>query len=456
MLIELDKLEAKQAYDLLSSAIIPIIHYSRRCVMTFQQRPLSIGLFCMVSVVMLLTGGGHSVANVEVPDPSIMLPLVPAAAEANAPSCIKPGTRLTYFGMTASIPGEYKKLVQDDNGRWVDRNTGKRYDEEDIPGSGSAAYNVVQVGHVGDGIAQLSTKLYTLDTSIKKCTFAVGGGLVGHAGCAADYWIHPDVLKQVPDVKEQGVRILRMPYSVGGKLYKAIRFQSEDAAGYHARVYDLETGLLIFYGSRVQGQPIYTPPSGGSDRPGIGQGSTQVVTGWIVEVKDIDVPWKAAAAPKWVTQFRQLLYKGVQTSVVAAAGTKLDRAMAVTLTPKARGRGWLRFTNHFVLESLPGMPPEEALQDGACGSAAVGGLWISPEALANLRPQQVIESSNLVGTTVAISQVRQGFVTLSETGPLHRIDYTYDKRTGMLSAMTLMQQIGLAQITHSIQLAGEQ
>lgn len=424
--------------------------------MEFEQRSFSVGSLFTALAVMLLTVGARGAACVEVPDPSIMLPLVPAAAQTDAPPCIKAGTRLTYFGMTASIPGEYKKLVQDDNGRWVDKNTGKRYDEEDVPGSGSAAFNIVQVGHVGDGVAQLSTKLYILDTGTKKCTFAVGGGLVGHAGCAADYWIHPDVLRQVREVNEQGVRILRMPYTVAGKLYKAIRFQSEDAAGYNARVYDLETGLLIFYGSRVQGQPIYTPPTGGTGRAGVGQGSTQVVTGWIVEVKDIDVPWKAAAAPEWINQFRQLSYKGVQTSVVAAAGSRLDRAMTATLTPKARGRGWLRFTNHFVIESLPGMPPEEALQEGACGSAAVGGLWISPDALANLRPQQLIESNEPVGTTVAVSQVGQGFVTLSEVGPLHRIDCTYNTRTGMLSAMTLTQQIGLAQITHSIQLTGQQ
>ena len=424
--------------------------------MTLRQRCLAIRFLCMVSVVMSWTVGARGAARAEVPDPSIMLPLVPAAAQAGAPPCIKPGTRLTYFGMTASIPGEYKKLVQDDNGKWVDRNTGKRYDEEDVPGSGSAAFNVVQVGYVGGGIAQLSTKLYTLNTSTKKCTFAVGGGLVGHAGCAADYWIHPDVLKQTREMNEQGVRILRMPYTVCGKVYNAIRFQSEDAAGYQARVYDLQTGLMIFHGSRVQGQSVYTPPSAGSDRAGVGQGSTQVVTGWIMEAKDIDVPWKDAAPPKWIEEFRQLSYKGVQTSVVAAAGTKLDRAMAATLTPKARGRGWVRFTNRFVFEGVPGMPPNEALQDGACGSAAIGGLWIAPEALANLRPRQVIESNDLVGTTVAVSEMGQGFVTVSETGPLHRTDCTYDARTGILSAMTLTQQIGLARITHSIRLASQQ
>jgi len=424
--------------------------------MTLQQKSLSIGLLCRASVVMLLTVCVHGVKGVEVPDPSIMLPLVPAAAQVGAPPCIKPGTRLTYFGMTASIPGEYGKLVQDDKGNWIDKNTGKRYREEDIGSSGSAAYNVVQVGHVGGGVAELSNKLYLLDTATKKCTFASGGGLVGHAGCAADYWIHPDVLKQVQEVNAQGVRILRMPYTVGGKLYNAIRFQSEDTSGYQARVYDLETGLLIFHASRVQGPSVVTPPIGGSNKVGIGEGSTQIVTGWIVEVKDIDVPWKAAATPNWVAQFRQLSYRGVQTSVVAAAGTRLDRAMTATLTPKARGPGWLRFTNQFVIETYAGMPPEEALQEGACGGTSIGGLWVSPEALANLRPQQVIENNNLVGTTVAVSQVGPGSVTLSETGPLHRIDCTYDKRTGILSAMTLTQQIGLAQITHSIQLAGQQ
>jgi hypothetical protein len=424
--------------------------------MTMQQKHLSIEHFWILVLVILSTAGAHGAARVEVPDPSIMLPLVPAAAEAGAPPCIKPGTRLTYFGMTASIPGEYGKLVQDDNGSWVDKNTGKRYREEDIGGGGSAAFSVVSVGHVGAGVAVLSTKIYTLDTATKKCTFGAGGGSVGHAGCAADYWIHPNVLKQVPEVNAQGVRILRMPYTVAGKTYKAIRLQSEDTSGYQARVYDLETGLMIFFGSRVQGPSVITPPIGGSGRTGMGEGSTQVVTGWIVEVKDIDVPWRNAAPPKWIEQFQQLSYKGVQTSVVAAAGTKLDRAMTGTLTPKARGPGWVRFTNRFLFESLPGMPPNEALQDGACGSATIGGLWISPEALAGLRPGQVIETNDKVGTTVTVSDVRPGAVTISEVGPLHRSDCTYDTRTGMLSATTLTQQIGLARIIHSLRLIGQQ
>jgi hypothetical protein len=424
--------------------------------MSIKQSSISIRFLFTISIVILSTGGIGSVFAVDVPDPSIMLPLVPKAADADAPQCIKPGTRLTYFGMTASIPGSYGKLVQDDNGNWEDKNTGKRYREEDIGGSGAAAYNVVHVDYVGGGIAQLSNRLYTYDISTKKSSFAGGSGMVGHAGCAADYWINPQVLEQVREVNTEGIRILRMPYTVAGKTYKAIRFQREDISGYQARVYDLESGLMIFYGSRVQGPSVTTAPTGLFNTTGTGEGSTQVVTGWIVDVNNVDVPWKAAAAPNWVEQFKQLSYKGVQTSVVAAAGTRLNRSMLVTCTPKARGSGWLRFTNSMVIESLPGMPPETITQEGASGGASIGGLWIPPDAIAGLRPQQVIETNKLVGATVTVSRKTQDSVTISEVGPLHHVDWTYDAKTGMLSAMTLTQQVGLAQITHSIQLSGRQ
>lgn len=130
--------------------------------------------------------------------------------------------------------------------------------------------------------------------------------------------------------------------------------------------------------------------------------------------------------------------------------------MTMTVTPKARGPEWVRFTNYGVIQSLYGMPPEQARQDGACGSATVGGLRISPEALANLHPQQIIERHDLIGMTIAVSNVGQGAVTLTETGPMHRIDSAYDASTGTLSAVTLTQQIGLATITHSIRLTGQQ
>ncbi|MBN1973729.1 MAG: hypothetical protein JW787_08830 [Sedimentisphaerales bacterium] len=423
--------------------------------MTIQQKTFSIRFFYAILLTLLMKAEAPGTARTEVPDPSIMLPLVSAAAEADAPPIIKPGTRLIYFGMTASIPGAYGKLVQDDNGNWIDKNTGQKYREEQITGNGAAAYNVIQVGFIGNKIAQLSNKIYTLDITTRKCMYGTSDGIVTHAGCAADYWIHPNVLRDVKEVNADGMRILRMPYTVAGKTYKAIRFQRDDISGYQARVYDLETGLLIFYALRVQGPSVITPPSGLFNTPGTGEGSTQISTGWIVEIKDIDVPWKAAPMPKWVSEFKQLSFRGVQTSIVAAANTKLNRNMVVTLTPKARGTGWLRFRNDAVIDSLPGMPPEKAQQEGSCGSASIGGLWISPEELVKLRPQQLIERNELVGTTTTVTQAGADSVTLSETGPLHKISCTYNTKTGILTATTTSQQIGLAEIIQNLKLTSQ-
>ncbi|MBN1509993.1 MAG: hypothetical protein JW955_24320 [Sedimentisphaerales bacterium] len=98
---------------------------------------------------------------------------------------------------------------------------------------------------------------------------------------------------------------------------------------------------------------------------------------------------------------------------------------------------------------------EHHVAAGACGGATIGGLWISPAALAGLRPGQTIETNDKVGTSVTVSDVTGGSVTIRETGPLHRMDCTYDAATGMLSATTLTQQIGLARITHSLRLTGQ-
>jgi len=414
------------------------------------RRPLAFGIvFGWLAVTAMSVGGGFAAAA-EVPDPSTMLSLVPAAAQAGPPPCIKPGTRLTYYGMSASVPGSYQEAVLDENGNWVLKGTGQRIGTRDIPGASGSGYNVVQVGTIGDGVVQVSSRLYTIDTTTQTCMYSMGSGMVTNAGCASDFWIHPDALKDVQAVNANGVRIVRMPYTVGGTQYNAIRLQNESASGYNAYVYDLETGLMIFHGSRAAGKSVVTPPMGGN--LGLGAGSTQLVTGWIMEVKDVDVPWKDAPTPDWVGRFGQLSYSGAQTTMMPMAGSRLDRPMTVTVTPKARGDNWLRFVTQGVIQSVMGMPPEQTQEDGACGAATIGGMWISPQVLKNLRPQQVIDRNEIVGTTTTVGNVRPGFVTLSEVGARHRIDTTYNTRTGVMAANSIAQQIGMATTTHSIQL----
>jgi hypothetical protein len=254
--------------------------------------------------------------------------------------------------------------------------------------------------------------------------------MVTNAGCAADLWIHPDVLKNLKEVAQGPVHITRMPYVVNKKKYNAIRIQTTTANGYMAYVYDLDTGMMIFNGSSTQGAV------------GVGGAMTQLTTGWLVEVKDVDVPWKAAAVPAWVGKFNELDYQGTQSTV--ALGGQLDRPMTITTTPTARRDGWLRTASTFTIQTFQGMPPDVSQNAGASGPASIGGQWIGPDAIPKLKARQVIYQDDITKTVTSVSDVNPRSVTISEVGQRHRIDCTYDAATGMLLGVQTTTTLGPA------------
>jgi hypothetical protein len=195
-----------------------------------------------------------------------------------------------------------------------------------------------------------------------------------------------------------------------------------------------------------------TPPVGGG-AAGIGAGSTQVVTGWLVEVKDVKVPWKAAAVPAWVGKFTKLDYEGVQSTVVAGTG-QLDQRVEVAITPRARHDGWLRFTNSLTVQTLAGMPPEQSQSDGSGGPASIGGLWIGPDAIPKLKARQLIDRNDITKTVISVSDVDSRSVTIREVGQHHRIEWTYDAATGILVAVKTTTTLGPARTIYGVQLVG--
>ena len=406
-----------------------------------------------VFILFLWTAQVQAQPAAAVPDPSSALVLLPAAAKAGPPAWVHPGTRLVYFAASASIPGTGKQLVLDDKGNWVNKDTGQRWGEQDVASASGAGYSVFQVGYIDHDVAQLGCSLYLLDVTDGSVQFTTSSGMVTNAGSAADLWVNPDVLKNVKDIPQGDVRIIRIPYTVNKKKYNAIRFQTTTANGYTAYVYDLETGIMIFHGSSAQGAGVLTAPVGGG-AAGIGAGSTQLVTGWLVEVKDVEVPWKAAAVPAWVGKFTKLDYQGVQSTAVAGAG-QVDQRVAVATTPKARHDGWLRSTNNFTVQSLVGMPPDQSQSEGSGGPATIGGQWIGPDAIPQLKARQLIDRNDITKTVISVSDVNPRSVTVSEVGQRHRIDWTYDAATGILAAVRTTTTLGLGQITYRVQLVGQ-
>lgn len=390
-----------------------------------------------------------AVQPVSVPDVCPLSAVLPEAAAYGPPATIHTGTRLVYFGITATVPGVGIELVLDENGEWINEQTGQRWGERETRGTSGGGFTVLRVGYLDQQVAQLSSALYGWDIGTGLAGYSTSWGLVTQAGCAADYWIHPAALATLPSVNTGGVRVLRMPYRVGETIYDAIRIQTWTGSGYTAYVYDLQTGLMVFYGSRRGGTAVITPGAG--DRAQVGEGSTQLITIWFVEARDVNVPWQNAPTPAWVGQLGQLRYQGTLTATTIGAST-YRTAIEQVVTADARGANWLHVQTLAITQNLQGVPPSTSTTVGSYGPASIGGLWIAPQGLRALQPGQVIDQVESVGATIRVSAVNANQVVITEEGPLHRIDYVYDVGSGILTGYTLTQQVSITQMVYEMHL----
>lgn len=393
-----------------------------------------------------------SASVAQVPDPSMAAKVYPEVLKAGPPPIIKPGTRLIYYGGSATIAGSRTKLVPDDKGNWVDPKTGQKYSERDVQGSGGVGYTVARVGHVDRDVAVINSSSYLLDPLAKTVSYTGGGGMVTNAGAGSDFWVHPAVLKNIKEMREPGNFIGRVPYVIGNRKFNAIRFQNDSANGHTTYVYDLDSGLMIFFGSSNIAGGVLTPP-GPDGRPGVGAGNTFLSHSMLVEVKDVDIPWKDAPVPQWVNQFRELRYTGGITTAIQGVNP-MTQAMSVIVSPKARGNGWLRYTNNSTVQ-VYGLPPQQGVSEGAGGSAGLGGLWVPPQGMANLKVGQVLDSIDILKTKTVVTDIGRGYITLSEIGQLHRSDANYDTTTGLMTSLTLQQKNQLSVTTTQLRLDGQ-
>lgn len=407
---------------------------------------LRVGLALLIALIWAV---GAS-AEVTLPNNHLMF-MFPGADKAGPPPIVKPGLRLTYWGGSASIPGSYQQLVHNAQGDWENKQTGKKFKAEDMNGSAGEGYGVVRVGYVDQKIVALSTTNYLLDRSTNKVSSTGGSGMLAHAGCASDYWVNPTILRKIQPMNQNGVVIVRMVYPLNGKRYNAIRFQTTGASGYTMYMYDLDSGLMIAHGMRTQGKGVVKPGAFGQAQTGAGY--THITNGFIVDVEQVNVPWANAQTPAWVSQLKQLHYQGGYRTFLAGVGN-FDRQMQLTINVKDRGNGWIRTVADSTM-TLQGYPPIKGQQQNTFAHASMGGLWIPPQALAQLRPGQVLDTNKITHTKMVVTGVGQGYVQLSEIGDEHRNDAAYAMNTGVLTGLIIKQQMGQSINTTQLKLVGQ-
>jgi hypothetical protein len=375
------------------------------------------------------TGTGTVAAQGPV-DPNAFLDLLPALRSAPAPPGVRPGLRITFYSAIASIPGQSHILVPDANGNWVVQSTGQRFSEQGIFGQGGHGYSQVNVAYLDRALAVLDIRSLGLpDPS--------GGGLsyvqsysaaVGVPGAGGEYWLHPAALRQAVGMRSPGLAVLRMPYRIGNRQFNGIRIQSVSAGGGQAWVYDEETGVLLYNGSSSVGAlPPGPVKQGETPRRGTVMGLNR-----LVDVRVVSTPWSQSPAPGWVGRLNVVRYTGVQAVTVPGAGTA-QIPVAVTLERTSAGAHWARYMQTLVAGGAGGLPANTTQAVRVFGPAQVGGLWIPPSVLAQLTPGRVLDRDPVTRMTTVVGQAgRPDVVMISEGHDGQRLDYGYDRGSGML------------------------
>jgi hypothetical protein len=173
----------------------------------------------------------------------------------------------------------------------------------------------------------------------------------------------------------------------------------------------------------------------------MGQGDTTLTRNEFLGTRDISVPWSSSPAPDWVATVRSLSYRG---SVIShGALPTVPNVLALDLQTLSRGATWLELSTTISqqMQGAPSIPPASGKM--AFGHFQLDGLWIPPQALAQLRQGQALDDDPLSKMRTVVSKVDASAVQITQSNPAGQIDNQYDLRTGMLiysSSYTVLSQ----------------
>jgi len=341
-----------------------------------------------------------------------------------------PGARVTWYGQTASIPGTYNQLVPEANGEWVDQQTCERYTEFPTPGAAAEGFVVLDLQSTEGGELVLWMTLL-LGQGGRANAFVDANGLVG-SRAVADYWISPETLAGLAPRAYGSPRVIRGPYSAGGKTYDAVRIQSQSGGGWSQHTYDLRSGVCLASGTTVVGASPLTRDTG--NILGRGAGSTSISWLKVAGLRRTSLPGPGARFPDRIAALRTVRYAGTRSA--GAAGTS---AVTVPIDATFAIRSG-RSTYLTAGLNLPGIGNlERVVPPGVIGS-----LWMNPATAASFAAGTRIDSDPLTGVEAFAAGQQGGLSTFTLQAGAARRSYGYDPRSGLLARFDFRQRAGLA------------
>jgi hypothetical protein len=386
--------------------------------------------------------------------PDLFLPPPNAQAPGSAPgaasSLLEAGMRYVWFGASASIPGERSQIVPDPNGVWINQRTGQRYRQFETPGPAGAGYTVADVqGGTSSGILSWITSLLLHTDQNNITTFIDANGGLSATQNIGDLWVPPAQLATFTDRNDAGLRVLHMPYPLGGRTYRALRIQSQSGDGWSQNTYDLDTGLLIVGSSTTQSSPTITLGPGNTINPGAG--STMMTYTQIAGARRTNLPGPGSVYPTAIRQLRALTYSGSRG--VMMAGTNVPPTPTQVRYDIVSNSGSHLNARASISSAVPG---GNSVQDRIFPAGVIGSLWMNPEFVGRTGANQTIDQDPVTGVQALGLGQRDdvGYVAL-RTG-LAQQTFGYNLRSGLLTWAEVRQQVGPVTDVFTAQLAGTQ
>lgn len=364
---------------------------------------------------------------------------VRAADAGSLPPAIAPGVRVTWYLGSATLNGVRSQLVQDDQGNWVDPQTGQRYSDSASPNAAGAGFlQLTILAADAQGIAGDTRNFVMLDPARGSVTSTVTQGLVGDAETLGEYWIHPRKLAATQEQKTPGYRVARLKYPLEGRVFDAIVFETRNASGFFRNTYDLATGLLIVGSSSTTGASVPTVDPNGRVSPGAG--ATTITSMMLRNVRDLQLPWAAAEAPA-LRRGEQRSYTGsYSTQIPGVPEMPMQYSFAVQI--ESAQRGFVVAKTRSRLESSYSAP-QESETTRVFGAPMLAGLFVPPAALRSLRPDQLLDEDPITRFRTVFAGVQDGHAVIVEQGPNETNQFAYELSSGMLGAMDLRQTNGV-------------
>jgi hypothetical protein len=350
--------------------------------------------------------------------------------DAGADDRLGPGARLTWYGQTASIPGTYNQLAPDANGEWLDERTGERYTEFPTPGAAAEGFVTLDLESTEGGEFVLWMTLL-LAQGGRANAFIDANGLVGSRS-VADYWVSPEELAKLVPRSFGSPRVIRGPYSAGGKTYDAVRIQSQSGGGWSQHTYDLRSGVCLASGTTVVGASPLIRDTGNT--MGRGTGSTSISWLRIAGLRSTSLPGPGARFPDHVMNLRTVRYSGTR-SVGAVGSSKLNLPIEATFAIRSA-----RPTHLTAGLNLPGV----GNLDRVVPPGVIGSLWMDPTKFMSHGRGARIDSDPLTGVEAYAVGDRGGMATFALQAGTARRTYGYDPRSGLLSHFDFRQRTGFA------------